>query len=128
MKKILELAAKYWPETGKWLVGAMAFIAVVNAIKFLGIPIEDYGKIGATRVFDFFEQHFPSWSFVVLGIALGRLFLGGLTAKIVKSCVYTRTPLPADPKAEVRRIMGRYLRIAPVVLLALLALLMVSPP
>ena len=78
VKKILELAAKYWPETGKWLVGAMAFIAVVNAIKFLGIPIEDYGKIGATRVFDFFEQHFPSWSFVVLGIALGRLFLGGL--------------------------------------------------
>ena len=123
MNKILELAAKYWPETGKWLVGAIALIVVIKAIKLLGIPIEDYGTIGAARVFDFFEQYFPRWPFFVLGIVLGRLFFGDLTVKIVKSYVYTRTPPAADPKAEVRRIMGRYLRIAPVVLLALWALL-----
>ena len=125
MKKILELAAKYWPETGKWLVGAIAVIVVVEAIKRIGIPVQDYGKIGAERVFEFVEQYFPRWPFLVFGIVLGRLFLGDLTLKIVKSYVYTRTPLPADPKAEVRRIMGRYLRIAPVVLLALLALLLI---
>lgn len=117
MHRIIEVAAKYWPSAGNWLIGAIAVIVTVQALKMIGVPVEQYVRTGTDRIFEFLERDFPAWPYLIAGILIGRLIPA---ARIIRAFVITRNPPPADPEAEVRRLKGKVIRFVSILIVCLI--------